>query len=69
MENDREQNHSAEWIKREEQTYADTECQPWEDISQDELQTNLFWNLFKFYNAKITKTCKILRFKAMITKR
>ena len=23
---------------------------------------NLFWNLFKFSNAKITKNCKILRF-------
>ena len=41
LENDREHNHSAEWIKREEQKYADTECQPWEDISQDELQTVL----------------------------
>ena len=30
---------------------------------------NLFWNLFKFYNFKITKNCKILKFKAMITKR
>ena len=33
--------HSAEWIKREKQKYADTECKPWEDISQDELQTVL----------------------------
>ena len=41
MENDREDNHSAEWTKREEQKYTDTECQPWEDISQDELQTTL----------------------------
>ena len=41
LENDREDNHSAEWTKREEQKYTDTECQPWEDISQDELQTAL----------------------------
>ena len=41
MENDREHNHSAEWIKWEEPKYAHTECQPWEDISQDELQTVL----------------------------
>ena len=41
MEDDREHNHSAEWIKREEQKYADTECHSWEDISQDELQTVL----------------------------
>ena len=41
LENDREHNHSAEWIKREEQKYADTEYQPWEDISQDELQAVL----------------------------
>ena len=41
LENDREDNHSAEWIKREEQKYVDTECQSWEDISQDEFQTAL----------------------------
>ena len=41
LENDREHNHSAERIKREELKYADTECQPWEDITQDELQTAL----------------------------
>ena len=41
LENDREDNHSAEWTKREEQKYTDTECQPWEDISHDELQTAL----------------------------
>ena len=41
LENDREHNHSAEWMKREEQKYADTEYQPWEDISQDELQAAL----------------------------
>ena len=39
--NDREHNHSAEWIKREELKYIDTEYQPWEDITQDELQTAL----------------------------
>ena len=39
LENNREYNHSAEWIKREEQKYTDIECQPWEDISLDELQT------------------------------
>ena len=39
--NDREHNYSAEWIKREELKYIDTECQPWEDITQDELQTAL----------------------------
>ena len=39
LENNREYNHSAEWIKREEQTYTDIECQPWGDISLDELQT------------------------------
>ena len=39
--NDREHNHSAEWIKREELKYIDTECQPWEDITQYELQTAL----------------------------
>ena len=39
LENNREYNHSAEWIKREEQKYADIECQPWENISLDELQT------------------------------
>ena len=41
MENVREDNPSAEWIKMGEQKYEDTECQPWEDISQDELQTAL----------------------------
>jgi len=41
LENDREHNHLAEWIKREELKYVDTECQPWEDITQDELQTAL----------------------------
>ena len=41
LENNREYNHSAEWIKREEQKYADIECQPWEDISLDELQAAL----------------------------
>ena len=41
LENDREHNHSAEWIKREELKYVDTECQPWEDITQSELQTAL----------------------------
>ena len=41
MENNREHYHSAEWIKRQEQKYVDTECQPWEDISQDKLQTAL----------------------------
>ena len=41
LENDREHNHSAEWIKREVQKYADTECLPWEDISQGELQAAL----------------------------
>ena len=41
LENNREYNHSAEWIKREEQKYADIERQPWEDISLDELQTAL----------------------------
>ena len=41
LENDREHNHSAEWIKREELKYVDTECQPWEDITLDELQTAL----------------------------
>ena len=39
LENNREDNHSAEWIKREEQKYTDIECQLWEDISLDELQT------------------------------
>ena len=39
--NDREHNHSVEWIKREELKYIDTECQPWEVITQDELQTAL----------------------------
>lgn len=28
LENNREYNHSAEWIRREEPKYADTECQP-----------------------------------------
>ena len=41
LENNREYNHSAEWIKREEQKYTDIECQPWKDISLDELQTAL----------------------------
>ena len=41
LENDREHNHSAEWIKREELKYVDTERQPWEDITQHELQTAL----------------------------
>ena len=41
MESDREHNHSAKWIRREEQKCADTEPQPWMDIFQDELQTAL----------------------------
>ena len=41
MENNREYNHLAERIKREEQKYTDIEYQPWEDISLDELQTAL----------------------------
>ena len=41
MESDREHNHSAEWIRREKQKYADTEFQSWMDISQEELQTAL----------------------------
>ena len=41
LENDKEHNHSAEWIKREELKYVDTECQSWEDITQDELHTAL----------------------------
>ena len=28
LEKNREYNHSAEWIRREEPKYADTECQP-----------------------------------------
>ena len=34
-ESDREHNHSAEWITTEEQKYADTDFQPWVDLSQD----------------------------------
>ena len=41
LESNREYNHLAEWIKREEQKYTDIEYQPWEDISLDELQTAL----------------------------
>ena len=41
LESDREHNHSADWIRREEQKYADTEFQSWVDISQEELQTAL----------------------------
>ena len=41
LENNREYNHLAEWIKREEQKYTDVEYQPWEDISLDEFQTAL----------------------------
>ena len=41
LESDREHNHSAEWIRREEQKYAHTEFQSWVDISQEELQTAL----------------------------
>ena len=41
LENNRVYNHSAEWIKREEQKYTHIECQPWKDISLDELQTAL----------------------------
>ena len=41
LESDREHNHSDEWIRREEQKYADTEFQSWVDISQEELQTPL----------------------------
>ena len=53
LENNREYNHSAEWISiciylysiqqigLYLHNYADTDYQPWEDISQDELQTAL----------------------------
>ena len=41
LESDREHNHSVEWIRREEQKYADTKFQSWVDISQEELQTAL----------------------------
>ena len=41
LESDREHNHSAEWIRREDQKYADTKFQSWVDISQEELQTAL----------------------------
>ena len=41
LESDREHNHSAEWIRREEQKYAETEFQSWVDISQEELETAL----------------------------
>ena len=41
LENDIEHSRSAELIKREELKYADTECQPWKDITKDELQTAL----------------------------
>ena len=40
-ENDREHNHSAEWITREEQKYADKDFQPRVDLSLVELQTAL----------------------------
>ena len=38
LENNGEYNHSTGWI---EERGAETECQPWKDISQDELQTAL----------------------------
>ena len=40
-ESDREHNHSAEWITREEQKYADTDFQPRVDLSLVELQAAL----------------------------
>ena len=45
LENDREHSHSAEWIKREEQKSADTECQPWENMSPgpDAVAVLNFW--------------------------
>ena len=43
LENDRDQAQPAEWMKREELKYVDTEYQLWEEITQDEdeLQTAL----------------------------
>ena len=40
-ESDREYNHSAEWITREEQKYANTDFQPWVNLSLDESQAAL----------------------------
>ena len=51
MENNREHYHSAEWIKREEQKYADTECQPWYErkpetvIHNKDNTTTIMWGM------------------------